>query len=1185
MTTANASPSATPPAQPGVAPSAALPEPYRPKHKIRVVTAASLFDGHDAAINVMRRIIQASGAEVIHLGHDRSVDEVVNCAIQEDANAIAMTSYQGGHVEYLKYMYDRLQEEGRGHIRIFAGGGGVILPDEIKELHAYGIERIYSPDDGRAMGLQGMIDDLLKRCDFAIGEDATEADLEGARTREPKAIARLISAAENFADDHAGLLERVRAEAAERHVPVLGITGTGGAGKSSLVDELVRRFLLDRGDDRTLAIVSVDPSKRKTGGALLGDRIRMNAIHHERIYMRSLATRQANLALSRHVQDTVDILKVAGFDLIILETSGIGQSDTEIIDHSDVSLYVMTPEYGAATQLEKIDMLDFADVVALNKFDKRGSADALRDVRKQVQRNRKAFELPVEAMPVVGTIASQFNDPGTTRLYRLLMAHVAEKTGTTWAAETPAPTSEDESEKIHIIPPQRTRYLSEISDTIRRYNGWVEEQSEVAHRLQSVMETLKAAEEFGGGQGGGSTAGSAVRGAEGGSTAAAAAAGAGEGPDGTSANPALAPIEQLKTDLERKLDGEARAQLEEWPALRESYAGDEYVYEVRGREIRVPTTTRSLSHQDIPKVSLPAYRGWGDVLRWLLQENVPGRFPFTSGVFPFKREGEDPTRMFAGEGGPERTNRRFHYVSAGQPAARLSTAFDSVTLYGNDPAVRPDIYGKIGNSGVSICCLDDAKKLYSGFDLCAPTTSVSMTINGPAPMLTAFFMNAAIDQQCEKYIRAEGLEAEVEAKIEAIFREKGVERPVYRGELPEGNDGLGLMLLGVTGDQVLPADVYERIRAETISKVRGTVQADILKEDQAQNTCIFSTEFALRLMGDVQEYFTKNDVRNFYSVSISGYHIAEAGAAPITQLAFTLANGFTYVEYYLARGLDIDAFAPNLSFFFSNGVDPEYAVIGRVARRIWSKALKLKYGAGERSQKLKYHIQTSGRSLHAQEIAFNDIRTTLQALYAIYDNCQSLHTNAYDEAITTPTEESVRRAMAIQLIINREYGLAKNQNPLQGAFIIEFLTDLVEEAVLQEFDRISDRGGVLGAMETMYQRGKIQEESLHYETLKHTGELPVVGVNTFLSSEGSPTVLPGEVIRSTTEEKEAQIGTVAAVQERNAEAGPAALRRLQEVALANGNLFEALMETTKVCTLGQISDALFAVGGQYRRNM
>jgi len=1134
---------------------AAPAEPYRATNKIRVVTAASLFDGHDAAINVMRRIIQGSGAEVIHLGHDRSVDSVVQCAIQEDANAIAMTSYQGGHVEYLKYMHDRLEEEGRGDIRIFAGGGGVILPEEARELHEYGIDRIYSPDDGRKMGLQGMINDLLERSDYAIGEDASEAELVAARKREPGAIARLISAAENARETRADLLESIRTEARERSVPVLGITGTGGAGKSSLVDELVRRFLMDT-DELTLGIISVDPTKRRTGGALLGDRIRMNSIDDPRVYMRSLATRQANLALSSHVQDAVDILKLAGFDLIILETSGIGQSDTEIIDHSDVSLYVMTPEYGAATQLEKIDMLDFADVIALNKFDKRGSADALRDVRKQVQRNRRAFDTPVDEMPVLGTIASQFADPGVTRLYRTLVQRIGEVCEVDWVGRVDAPGEGDGSEKIHIIPPQRTRYLSEISDTVRRYNRWVDEQADVAQRLQSVMETLRA-----------------VRGAD-------------ASPDATEeGDSSLAPVEELQTDLERQLDGEARAQLEGWPALRESYAGDEYVYEVRGREIRVPTTTESLSRQDIPRVALPDFSGWGDTLRWLLQENVPGAFPFTAGVFPFKREGEDPTRMFAGEGGPERTNRRFHYLSAGQPAARLSTAFDSVTLYGNDPATRPDIHGKVGNSGVSICCLDDAKKLYSGFDLADPKTSVSMTINGPAPMLTAFFMNAAVDQQCEKYIREKGLEAEVEARIEAIYAEKGTERPVYRGELPEGNDGLGLMLLGVTGDQVLPREVYERIRADTLSRVRGTVQADILKEDQAQNTCIFSTEFALRLMGDVQEYFTRENVRNFYSVSISGYHIAEAGATPITQLAFTLANGFTYVEYYLSRGLDIDAFAPNLSFFFSNGVDPEYAVIGRVARRIWSKALKLRYGAGERSQKLKYHIQTSGRSLHAQEIAFNDIRTTLQALYAINDNCNSLHTNAYDEAITTPTEESVRRAMAIQLIINREYGLAKNQNPLQGAFIIDFLTDLVEEAVLKEFDRISDRGGVLGAMETMYQRGKIQEESLHYETLKHTGELPVIGVNTFLSSEGSPTELPGEVIRSAPEEKEAQIATVDAVKRGNAQAGSAALKRLQQVALEGGNVFEELMETTKVCTLGQITEALFSVGGQYRRNM
>ncbi len=1112
---------------------------YTANYKIRIVTAASLFDGHDAAINVMRRILQASGAEVIHLGHDRSVDEVVNCAIQEDVNAIAMTSYQGGHVEYLKYMHDRLENEGCGHIRIFAGGGGVILPDEIADLHAYGIEHVYTPDDGRAMGLQGMINDLLRRSDFATGRDIGPPDVERARQRDPRAIARLISAAENWRDEYARILDAVRGEAADRATPVLGITGTGGAGKSSLVDELVRRFLLDF-PDRTIGIVSVDPSKRKTGGALLGDRIRMNAIHNPRVYMRSLATRQANLALSGHVRDAVATLKFAGFDLVILETSGIGQSDTEIVDHSDVSLYVMTPDYGAATQLEKIDMLDFADVVALNKFDKRGALDALRDVRKQYQRNHKQFDLPVDQMPVVGTIASQFNDPGTTRLYRALMDRIVQKCQAPFVSSLGA--GVDDPEKINIIPPERSRYLSEITETIRRYNAWAVDQSTVAHQLQSVIEAERVV---------------------------------GDAPALTA----------KRAELERRLDGDNRALLADWEPHRAKYEGDEYVYQVRGKDIRVPLTSESLSHLPVPKVALPSYTGWGDILKWSLQENVPGAFPYTAGVFPFKREGEDPTRMFAGEGGPERTNRRFHYVSAGLPARRLSTAFDSVTLYGNDPAVRPDIYGKIGNAGVSVCCLDDAKKLYSGFDLADPKTSVSMTINGPAPMLTGFFMNAAIDQQCERYILAHGLADEVNRKIDARFAALGLERPRYDGPLPAGNDGLGLMLLGVTGDMVLPRDVYDRIKADTISKVRGTVQADILKEDQAQNTCIFSTEFSLKLMGDMQEYFTHHNVRNFYSVSISGYHIAEAGATPVSQLAFTLANGFTYVEYYLARGLPIDSFAPNLSFFFSNGTDPEYAVIGRVARRIWAKALKLKYGAAARSQMLKYHVQTSGRSLHAQEISFNDIRTTLQALYAIFDNCNSLHTNAYDEAITTPTEESVRRAMAIQLIINHEFGLAKNQNPLQGSFIIERLTDLVEEAVLQEFDRINERGGVLGAMETMYQRGKIQEESLHYETLKHTGELPVIGVNTFLSSDGSPTVLPREVIRSTQEEKDGQIATVAAVQARYEAERPAALERLRQAALHNANVFEELMETTKVCTLGEIGHALFAVGGQYRRNM
>jgi methylmalonyl-CoA mutase len=1118
---------------------ASVTEPYAAHHKIRIVTATSLFDGHDAAINVMRRIIHASGAEVIHLGHDRSVDEVVNCAVQEDANAISVTSYQGGHVEYLKYMHDRLEHEECGHIRIFAGGGGVILPDEIRELQDYGIERIYSPDDGRAMGLQGMINDLLRRSDFPTGLDASEADLSLIRQRDPRAIARLISAGENWPDEHGALLEAVRAEAADRNTPVLGITGTGGAGKSSLIDELVRRFLLDF-DDQNIGIISVDPSKRRTGGALLGDRIRMNSINDPRVYMRSLATRRANLALSSHVRDAIGVLKVAGFDLIILETSGIGQSDTEIVDHSDVALYVMTPEYGAATQLEKIDMLDFADVIALNKFEKRGAIDSLRDVRKQYQRNHRLFAKGIEEMPVIGTIASQFNDPGTDRLYREVMDRVVEKCDLAWKSSFSR--GVEESEKIDIIPPERQRYLAEIAETVREYNAWVDQQSAAAHQLQALMEVERAAGE-------------------------------------------VAELADIRAGLERRLDPENHEALEGWSELRESYEQDEFVYQVRGKDVRVPAASESLSHQRIPKVAMPAYHGWGDILRWLLQENVPGSFPYTAGVFPFKREGEDPTRMFAGEGGPERTNRRFHYVSQGQPAQRLSTAFDSVTLYGNDPAVRPDIYGKIGNAGVSICCLDDAKKLYSGFDLTDPKTSVSMTINGPAPMLTAFFMNAAIDQQCERHIHANGLTEQVEAEIERWFAERGLERPRYVGELPEGNDGLGLMLLGLTGDTVLPREVYETIKRDAMARVRGTVQADILKEDQAQNTCIFGTEFSLKLMGDVQEYFTRNEIRNFYSVSISGYHIAEAGATPITQLAFTLANGFTYIEYYLSRGLPIDSFAPNLSFFFSNGLDPEYAVIGRVARRIWAKTLKLKYGAASRSRMLKYHIQTSGRSLHAQEISFNDIRTTLQALYSIFDNCNSLHTNAYDEAITTPTEESVRRAMAIQQIINHEYGMAQNQNPLQGAFIIEQLTDMVEEAVLEEFDRISERGGVLGAMETMYQRSKIQEESINYETLKHSGALPIIGVNTFLSSQGSPTVLPREVIRSTGEEKQAQIDTTASVHERFAVEGPAALERLKQVGLRNGNVFEELMETAKVCTLGQISRALFSVGGQYRRNM
>ncbi len=1116
-------------------------EKYTPKNKIRIVTAASLFDGHDAAINIMRRIIQATGVEVIHLGHDRSVDEVVNCAIEEDANAIAMTSYQGGHVEYFKYMYDLLKEKGCEHIKIFGGGGGTILPSEIEELEAYGICRIYHPDHGRAMGLQGMINDMIEKCDTPTPDLPKTASLADALVKKDvPTIARLISLAENRHED----FEKAFSSVSTGNAPVLGITGTGGAGKSSLVDELVRRFLIDF-EDKTIAIVSVDPSKRKTGGALLGDRIRMNAIKNERVYMRSLATRQSNLALSKHVAEAIQVLKAAQYDLIILETSGIGQSDTEIMDHSDVSLYVMTPEFGAATQLEKIDMLDFADVVALNKFDKRGALDALRDVKKQYKRNHMLFEASDDDIPVYGTIASQFNDPGMNQLYKVVMDKLVEKTKTDLTSTFEI--TKEMSEKIFVIPPSRNRYLSEIAENNRSYDNWVDEQVAIADKLYAIHNTIEIL----------------------------------KGKDESIAKVLQAEFDSLKLNFDPK----NWIIIEEWNDKVAKYKAPFYKFKVRDKELSILTHTESLSHTQIPKVALPKYKGWGDVLRWSLQENVPGEFPYTSGLFPFKREGEDPTRMFAGEGGPERTNRRFHYVSLGMPAKRLSTAFDSVTLYGNDPAIRPDIYGKIGNSGVSICCLDDAKKLYSGFDLSHPLTSVSMTINGPAPMLLGFFMNAAIDQNCEKYIKENGLEKEIEAKIAAIYKEKGTKRPAYQGDLPEGNDGLGLMLLGVTGDQVLPADVYNKIKAETLTKVRGTVQADILKEDQAQNTCIFSTEFALRLMGDVQEYFIKEGVRNFYSVSISGYHIAEAGANPITQLALTLANGFTYVEYYLSRGMDINAFGPNLSFFFSNGIDPEYAVIGRVARRIWAKALAKKYAANPRAQMLKYHIQTSGRSLHAQEIDFNDIRTTLQALYAIYDNCNSLHTNAYDEAITTPTEESVRRAMAIQLIINRELGLAKNENPLQGSFIIEELTDLVEEAVLTEFDRITERGGVLGAMETMYQRGKIQEESLYYETLKHYGDFRIIGVNTFLSSKGSPTVLPKEVIRATETEKQYQIGMLNELHKGNANVVAEQLANLQEAAIKNQNIFEVLMEATKYCSLGQITDSLFMVGGQYRRNM
>jgi len=1144
--------------------------PYTPKNKVRIVTAASLFDGHDAAINIMRRIIQSTGVEVIHLGHDRSVEEVVNTAIQEDANAIALTSYQGGHNEYFKYMRDLLVEKGAGHIKIFGGGGGVILPSEIKDLMEYGITRIYSPDDGRELGLQGMINDLVKQSDFPVPTPTLpkgEGIRQALKKKNVNTIARLISIAENRPKEFSKLFSPpfegsdLPARQAGEDTPVLGITGTGGSGKSSLVDELVRRFLVDF-PKKTLGIISVDPSKRKTGGALLGDRIRMNAINNPRVYMRSLATRQSNLALSKYVAEAIEILKAANFDLIILETSGIGQSDTEIIEHSNVSLYVMTPEFGAATQLEKIDMLDFADIVAINKFDKRGALDALRDVKKQYQRNHGLWHSDPKTLPVFGTIASQFNDPGMNTLYKKVMDALEEKTDST--LKSTYTITGEMSEKIFVIPPARTRYLSEIAESNRAYDKKAKEQEAVAQKLYGIYTTLQSVSE----------------------TEITITSGGLDFKDTKTSEKELSKL--LLAEFDRaKMDIDAYnwEKIVNWQATVEKYKGPHYSFKVRDKELKIETHTESLSHLQIPKVALPKYKAWGDLLRWMLQENVPGEFPYTSGLYPFKRQGEDPTRMFAGEGGPERTNRRFHYVSLGMDAKRLSTAFDSVTLYGNDPDYRPDIYGKIGNAGVSICCLDDAKKLYSGFDLSHPMTSVSMTINGPAPMLLGFFMNAAIDQNCEKYIKENGLEKEVQAKIDKMYKDRDVERPMYHGNLPEGNDGLGLMLLGTTGDKVLPKEVYEEIKKNTLSQVRGTVQADILKEDQAQNTCIFSTEFALRLMGDVQEYFIQEKVRNFYSVSISGYHIAEAGANPITQLALTLSNGFTYVEYYLSRGMDINEFGPNLSFFFSNGIDPEYAVIGRVARKIWSKALKEKYQANSRAQMLKYHIQTSGRSLHAQEIDFNDIRTTLQALYAIYDNCNSLHTNAYDEAITTPTEESVRRAMAIQLIINKELGLAKNENPIQGAFIIEELTDLVEEAVLLEFDRITERGGVLGAMETMYQRSKIQEESLYYETLKHNGEFPIIGVNTFLSSKGSPTIVPREVIRATEEEKQAQIKTLEKLHGAFQGKAEETLEQARKAAINNENIFEVLMEATKVCSLGQITKALFEVGGQYRRNM
>ena len=1082
---------------------------YKPVNKVRFVTAASLFDGHDASINIMRRILQATGCEVIHLGHNRSVEEIVNCAIQEDAHGIAISSYQGGHVEFFKYMLDLLRERGAPHIKVFGGGGGVIVAAEIAELHDYGVARIFSPEDGQKLGLQGMINEIVAACDADLAHDLpadATALVTGTHHARTRALARMITGLEAGAVP-AKTRDILLAAAAKAKTPSLGVTGTGGAGKSSLTDEIVRRFRLDQQDRLRLAIVSIDPSRRKTGGALLGDRIRMNAIEHPNIYMRSLATRDSfanpGSEISPALPDVIAACKVAGFDLVIVETSGIGQGDAAIAPLVDVSLYVMTPEFGAASQLEKIDMLDFADFVAINKFDRRGALDALRDVRKQVQRNRGLFQTPVDEMPVYGTIAAHFNDDGVTALYQALAPKLAAKGLKLGPGKLPAVAVRHSTTRSVIVPPARVRYLAEIAETVRHYHQWAAGQSRIARERQQLRATkaMLAAE----------------------------------------CRKDVAELDALAADRDAKLDPRARKLLDMWPKTKAAYAGDEYVVKIRDREIRTALTTTSLSGTRIRKVVLPSFEDDGEILRWQLRENVPGSFPFTAGVFAFKRENEDPTRMFAGEGDPFRTNRRFHLLADGMPAKRLSTAFDSVTLYGNDPDRRPDIYGKVGNSGVSIATLDDLKVLYSGFDLCDPATSVSMTINGPAPTILAMFVGTAIDQQLEKFARDNGREP--------------------------------------TDDEA------DKIREWTLTSVRGTVQADILKEDQGQNTCIFSTEFSLKVMGDIAEYFVHHRVRNFYSVSISGYHIAEAGANPISQLAFTLSNGFTFVEAYLARGMHIDDFAPNLSFFFSNGMDPEYTVMGRVARRIWAVAMRERYGANERSQKLKYHVQTSGRSLHAQEIQFNDIRTTLQALIAIYDNCNSLHTNAFDEAITTPTEDSVRRAMAIQLIINREWGLAKNENPNQGAFIVDELTELVEEAVLAEFEKITERGGVLGAMETGYQRSKIQEESMHYEMLKHTGAYPIIGVNTFRNPHGETPGQSLELARSTEAEKQSQLDRLADFQARHSDEAPAMLRRLRAAVIDNHNVFEVLMDAVRCCSLGQITNALFEVGGQYRRSM
>ena len=1137
---------------------------------LRFISAASLFDGHDAAINMIRRLLQAHGAEVVHLGHNRSVADIVRAAIQEDADGIAVSSYQGGHNEYFEYMVDMLRERGRPDIRVIVGGGGTIAPHEIEALERRGVEKIYTPEDGRQMGLNGMIDDVFARLGGVVRPAYEFGPLN---PRDQGHIARTLTVLERGVpegslDAQADQIRRAIAKSKNK-VPVIGITGTGGAGKSSLSDELLARFVRHF-PDRQIAMVAMDPTRRRSGGALLGDRIRMNSLASEAIFMRSLATRRQNLATSAVLKDVIDLYKAAGFDLIVVETAGIGQSDTEIVDLVDVSLYVMTSEYGAASQLEKIDMLDFADMVVLNKSEKRGAADSLRDVRKQWRRNHPdRATLPDTSIPVYPTIASRFNDPGVNRLFAAMCQALSAKQigAASWEVSDVGPTEMTAREPL--IPGQRTRYLAEIALQGRSARERLQEQAEAARRAFGLYESLKALHDA-------PLPGPLDRYSE-------AALG-----DGS----ADATRRELRRAYNQSLDEigtDGVGELKAWPARSAAATAKEYSYKVRDRVVTGDNYTESLSRQPIPKLAVPKFRDWGEILHFLATENLPGFFPYTGGVYPYRREEEDPTRMFAGEGPPEKTNRRFHYLAGGHGAARLSTAFDSTTLYGEDPDTRPDVYGRTGNSGVSIATLDDMKKLYSGFDLCLPTTSVSMTINGPAPMILAMFMNTAIDQRIERHLRKEGRWAEAEKRIAALIGEstgRGVAPPSYKGELPKGHDGMGLALLGVTGDQLVEREVYERIKAEALQAVRGTVQADILKEDQAQNTCIFSTEFALRMMGDVQQYFIEQKVRNFYSVSISGYHIAEAGANPVSQLAFTLANGFTIVEYYLARGMKIDDFAPNLSFFFSNGMDPEYAVIGRVARRIWARAMRDLYKAGPRSQMLKYHVQTSGRSLHAREISFNDIRTTLQALYALFDNCNSLHTNAYDEALTTPTEESVRRAVAIQLIINRELGLNKNQNPLQGSFAIEYLTDLLEEAVYKEFDSLSERGGVLGAMETMYQRGKIQEESLYYETKKHDGSLPIVGINTYLSKADAAEEHKGaELIRSTEQEKQDQVQGVRAFQARNVSRTPAALQRLQAVAAKGGNVFAELMECVKCCSLGQISHALYEVGGQYRRNV